>query len=346
MKERRQGFVNNDGDAGRPAPRRRRHGAGAPTCYAEARVELRRRRSPRPLGVRSSEVRYESDDHYVTAANPDDSGVAQVHQHEPDPRRSSVTRRRELNLYASYGAGLRDADVRRDGLQHGRSRAQLRAECRARAAPCEIGAQGAASRAAIASTSRLFHIDTDDEIVDRYGDRRPQRRSRTPATRDATGAELLWDGELPWGLHGARRADLDLVPSSPSAFTTGSPPLPVPVRQSRCPACRRSRPTASSPGRRAAMAASTRRSKCSTSASSTSTIATPTRRRPTRSRNLRAGLAQTRRTRDVRASSCASTTSSTASTSGSVIVGDTNGRFFEPAPGRNWFVGVNVDVSL
>ena len=31
---------------------------------------------------------------------------------------------------------------------------------------------------------------------------------------------------------------------------------------------------------------------------------------------------------------------------GSVIVGDTNGRFFEPAPGRNWFAGINVDVAL
>lgn len=31
---------------------------------------------------------------------------------------------------------------------------------------------------------------------------------------------------------------------------------------------------------------------------------------------------------------------------GSVIVGDTNGRFFEPAPARNWFVGVSVEVTL
>jgi hypothetical protein len=29
-----------------------------------------------------------------------------------------------------------------------------------------------------------------------------------------------------------------------------------------------------------------------------------------------------------------------------VIVADTNGRFFEPAPGRNWFVGTSVDVRL
>jgi iron complex outermembrane receptor protein len=32
--------------------------------------------------------------------------------------------------------------------------------------------------------------------------------------------------------------------------------------------------------------------------------------------------------------------------SGSVIVGDTNGRFFEPAPGRNWFAGVDIGIAL
>ena len=31
---------------------------------------------------------------------------------------------------------------------------------------------------------------------------------------------------------------------------------------------------------------------------------------------------------------------------GSVIVDDGNGRFFEPAPGRNWFVGASVEVKL
>ena len=31
---------------------------------------------------------------------------------------------------------------------------------------------------------------------------------------------------------------------------------------------------------------------------------------------------------------------------GSVIVGDTNGRYFEPAPGRNWFVGASVALTF
>ena len=31
---------------------------------------------------------------------------------------------------------------------------------------------------------------------------------------------------------------------------------------------------------------------------------------------------------------------------GSVIVGDTNGRFFEPAPGRNWFAGITAAIRF
>jgi len=31
---------------------------------------------------------------------------------------------------------------------------------------------------------------------------------------------------------------------------------------------------------------------------------------------------------------------------GSVIVGDANGRYFEPSPGRNYLVGVSVNASF
>jgi len=31
---------------------------------------------------------------------------------------------------------------------------------------------------------------------------------------------------------------------------------------------------------------------------------------------------------------------------GSVIVGDTNGRYYEPAPGRNWYAGVSVSAAF
>ena len=31
---------------------------------------------------------------------------------------------------------------------------------------------------------------------------------------------------------------------------------------------------------------------------------------------------------------------------GSVIVGDTNGRYYEPSPGRNWFAGVSISAAF
>jgi len=31
---------------------------------------------------------------------------------------------------------------------------------------------------------------------------------------------------------------------------------------------------------------------------------------------------------------------------GSVIVGDTSGRYYEPAPGRNWYAGVSVSAAF
>jgi iron complex outermembrane receptor protein len=31
---------------------------------------------------------------------------------------------------------------------------------------------------------------------------------------------------------------------------------------------------------------------------------------------------------------------------GSVIVADTNSRFYEPSPGRNWLIGVNASHSF
>ena len=61
--------------------------------------------------------------------------------------------------------------------------------------------------------------------------------------------------------------------------------------------------------------------------------------------NLRAGLAQTlgraRFSQFARVNNV-----SDRKYVGSVIVGDANGRFFEPAPDRNWFIGATVDVRL
>src|SRR4029450_7527868 len=70
--EHRRGFVNNNGALGE-LRRDEDDTVESADGYAEAEW------SPWPFltltaGVRTSAVRYSSDDHYVTAANPDDSG--------------------------------------------------------------------------------------------------------------------------------------------------------------------------------------------------------------------------------------------------------------------------------
>ena len=61
--------------------------------------------------------------------------------------------------------------------------------------------------------------------------------------------------------------------------------------------------------------------------------------------NLQAGFAQSAG-RANSPSTCALNNFTDVKYIGSVIVGDTNGRYFEPAPGRNWFVGASIAVTL
>ncbi len=80
LHELRQGFVNNNGAMG--ALRRNEDDTvTSGDVYAEARWNALPALSV-TLGVRSSHVHYESVDHYIVGANPDDSGSRDVLQHE------------------------------------------------------------------------------------------------------------------------------------------------------------------------------------------------------------------------------------------------------------------------
>ena len=157
------------------------------------------------LGVRSSEVRYESEDHYITAANPDDSGSRKFTNTSPilglvyhaTP---------ELNLYASYGQGFETptlAEMAYNTVGPGLNFALNPATSQA----VEIGL-----KAIIARRHRLnvaaFYIDTEDEIVIDTAVRRPQhvQERRQHATRRG-GIAVGW--RVAVGIARARRADLD-----------------------------------------------------------------------------------------------------------------------------------------
>ena len=103
MEERRRGFVNNNGALG-DLRRDEDDSVESTDAYAEVEWQFSPRFSA-TIGVRTSQVRYASEDHYINAVNPDDSGsrrftntspvLGLVYSVNPD-----------LNVYASYGRGF------------------------------------------------------------------------------------------------------------------------------------------------------------------------------------------------------------------------------------------------
>jgi iron complex outermembrane receptor protein len=290
-------------------------------------------------GVRRSEVRFESDDHYVTAANPDDSGTARFEQTTPVAG-LTFHASEQLNFYATYGQGFEtptfaELAYRPDGtgLNFDLAASTSRA--------FEIGA-----KAIVAGRHRInaaaFAIDTDDEIVidAATGGRTTFRNAGKTRRR---GIELAWDGEFgnDVTLHAAYTwldAQFD------SDFTTGSPPVTIPAG-SKLPGVPEQTAyaelawsPAALPGFSAAVEAQYVdrifvNDRNSDSAPSYAIA------------HLRVGYE--RSFGATRVSAFARLNNVTdRDYAGSVIVGDTNGRFFEPAPGRNWFVGATVDVRL
>ena len=195
---------------------------------------------------------------------------------------------------------------------------------------------------AIGSTRALFNVDTNNEIViDAATGGRTTFKNAGATTR--RGAELTWDGRYRYGLR-AHVALTYLRAEFADAFTTGSPPAVVPsgTRLPGVPSKQAYGELAWVPGGCVGLDTAIEVQYVDKLyVNDRNTDAAPAYAVAERARRVRAASRARRRG----ASSSASTTSSTATMSGSVIVGDTNGRFFEPAPGRNWFVGASVDVS-
>ena len=337
MEERRRGFVNDNGVAG---DRRRDEDDSVESADAYAEVEWQV--SPQfsaTLGIRSSQVRYASVDHYVNAVNPDDSGsrrftntspvLGLVYSVNPD-----------LNLYASYGRGFETPTFAElaysrggPGLNFGLNPAVSRAY--------ELGAKYRFAQAHRLNVA-LYHVDTDDEIVtDVAIGGRTTFKNAGRTRRD--GAEILYDGVLPYGLH-AHVALTWTRAEFADSFTSGTPPQPVNAgnRLPGVPPVQAYAELAWVPGGSGGFNAAVEVQHVgklyvndrNTDAAPAYTIA-----------NVRAGLAQivgrARFSQFVRVNNVFDK-----KYVGSVIVGDANGRFFEPAPDRNWFIGASVDVRL
>jgi iron complex outermembrane receptor protein len=335
--ERRKGFVNNDGSLG-DVRRDEDDTVRGTDVYAQAEWQLSARWSA-TAGIRASTVRYASDDHYVTAQNPDDSGNRRFR--DTSPMFGVVFHATDdLNVYASYGEGFETPTF-----------AEL--AYRAGGTGLNFALQPATSRAAeigikhrVGDRHRLnaaiFHIDTSNEIVvDAATGGRTTFKNAGATRRD--GIEAVWDGRYRHGLQ-SHAALTWLRAEFADDFSTSAPPVVV-AAGSRLPAVPSKQAYAELayvPGGWAGLNAALEAlyvdrlyvNDRNTDAAPSYTVM-----------NARIGFMQTTGRATWRQYLRANNLFDR-NYAGSVIVGDTNGRFFEPAPGRNWFVGASVEVRL
>ena len=288
--------------------------------------------------MKRSDVDFRSADAYVNAINPDDSGSAGYRKTTPVV--GLVFHASDAwNVYATYGEGFETptfAELAYRPQGPGLNLDLRAAESRA----LEIGAK--ARVGAHRLNAAAFAIDTDDEIVTdaATGGRTTFRNAGATRRR---GVELAWDGDFGNGLV-AHAALSYLRAEFADAFTTGAPPVEV-AAGTRLPGVAertayaelawtpptQSWLTLAIEGQHVGSIAVNDRNSDFAPAY---TVA-----------NLR--LVAQREMGSVRVSGFVRVNNlADRNYVGSVIVGDTNGRFFEPAPGRNVYVGASVALAL
>jgi iron complex outermembrane recepter protein len=333
MGERRKGFVNDNGVAG--ALRRDEDNEVTSTdVYAQAEWTFAERWSLHG-GARHSRVRFTSEDHFIAAGNPDDSGARSFRATTPvagllfkvNPRTS---------LYANIGRGFETPTFVELAYRSGGLTGLNLDLDASRSRHAEIGAKAIVA-GALRINAALFDIATQDEIVveQNTGGRATFKNAgHTDRNGIELGAETLFGGALE-----ARLAYTRMKAVFRESFQTG--PVLVPAG-SFLPGVPRSQLYGELRYRREpfyAQLEGLRRSRVAVNdqnsefAESFSVF------------NAVAGLAQEggrwRLTEFVRIDNLADR-----NYAGSVIVNDGNGRYYEPSPRRNMTVGIQISLQL
>ncbi len=340
MKESRQGYINNAGVQG-ALKRDERNRVDNRDVFAQAAWEL----SPQwtaTAGVRSSKVRFRTDDHFITAGNPDDSGTLNYSATNPVLGLSWLASP-NLNVYANVGRGFETPTFTE--LAYRASGTGLNTGLRAsRSRHAEVGfkwkpAPGQRLDAA------LFDIATTDEIVvdTNSGGRSTFKNAGRTSRR---GIELSHVGQLTDSLRSTLSVTA-LRAKFADPFVSGSGATAVPVAAGRLLPGTPQRnvfaelawaPRAAWGGFNAAIevvhTGALQVSDANEDAAAASTVL-----------NLRAGLAQQvgawRFSELLRVDNAADR-----HYVGSVIVNEANKRFFESALPRNWQLMVTARYTL
>ncbi|MGZ5650572.1 MAG: TonB-dependent receptor family protein [Usitatibacter sp.] len=336
LDEHRRGYVNNAGDQG--ALRR-----DEDDIVANSDVYLQAEWNLSPLwsvsaGARHSNVRFDSKDHYIVGPNPDDSGNVSFARttpvagilFKPDPR---------WHLYANAGDGFETPTFAELAYRPGGATGLNFALQPAKSRHYEAGMK--ARLPGLRFETALFRIETRDEIVTNTASGgRTDFKNASRTTRD--GIEVSLEGRLPGGFE-ASVAYTALNARFTEAFTSGTPPttvaagnkLPgVPNSVLYAEGIWRHAPSGFHAAVELRYSAKVYVNEANSDAAPAFTVA-----------NLRAGFEQRpgawRLREFVRVDNLADRRYA-----GSVIVAEARGRFFEPAPGRNYVAGIEASYSF
>ena len=334
--QRRKGFVNNNGALGEL-----RRDEDDYVSDADGYVQAEWSLAPVSFlaGLRYSSVRFSSKDHYVTTANPNDSG--NVNYSHATPVVGAVWHVADaVNVYANYGVGFETPSFIELAYRPVGSGLNFALQP-AISKSTEVGIKAYVQETQRVNLS-MFWINTTDELV--IDTATGGRTTYTNAAKTRRrGLEAEWDANLGNGFT-AYASYTYLLAEFAAAATTGVPPQIIPAG-ARLPGI---------PGASAyAELTWTRPDWYGFSAALEAQYANKvyvndrnTDYAPAYAvANIRAGFQQ-------RAGQWTFTefarinNLSGRNYSGTVIVGDTNGRYFEPSAERNFLVGVTANVRF
>ncbi len=343
--ERRRGFVNNNGDLG-DLRRDEDDVVTATAGYAQAQWDF----APRwglTVGVRVNDVRFDSTDHFIAGPNPDDSGsrafsratpVAGLVFHATD----------NVNLYASYGEGFETPTFAELAYQPNGTGLNFSLDA-ATSRAFEVGAKMLVGRAHRLNVAAFATRTNDEIVVDSATGGRTTYKNAGHTKR--YGAELAWDADYGsgWTSHVALTW---LSAEFEDAFTSGASPVVVPsgAKLPGVPSTSAYAELGYAPPALPGFAVGAelqhegkiyvneRNSDAAPAYVIGNLRATYTRAISESSAMLPKGVTMSvyGRLNNIADRNYV----------GSVIVADSNGRFFEPAPGRNWTAGLSFNAAF
>ncbi len=325
MQERRRGYVNDFGTMG---ALRRDEDDRVESTNVFAQADWRfTERAGATLGVRTTRVGFDSRDHFVAGANPDDSGRAAFSSTRPV---AGLTWRLapEMNLYASAGGGFETPTFAELAYRPGGSGLNFALKP-SRSSSLEIGLKGRIADLQRLTLARFETLTRDEIVVDSSTGGRTTFKNASRTWR--SGWEASWQAVLPAGFD-AQVAYTLLDARFDEDFASGTPAVAVPAGN-RIPGVPRTSfyaevqwrefgsgfRTALEARRNGAVVVDDRNS----DAAASYTLV-----------NLRAGFEQKARGWRI-AETLRIDNLANRRYIGSVIVAESNSRFFEPAPGRN-----------